>query len=322
MILVTGAEGFIASHLVELLLNQGHRVKAFVMYNFSSSTGWLSHIKNPNLSFYFGDIRDYQSIMNSLIEVDVVFHLAALISIPYSYDNVIGYLGVNTIGTYNILEAVKNSKNIKRLFVTSTSEVYGSAKYVPMDEYHPLQAQSPYSASKIAADKLAESYYKSFGTPVTIIRPFNTYGPRQSTRAIIPRIITQLLNNPEEVKLGSLYPVRDFNYVADVVDAFVKISESPNTIGKEINVSTGIGISIQELVEKISKIMKIDYKIKEDVTRIRPENSEVDRLIGDSSLLRELTGWNSKFDFEAGLKETVLFYVNSKNIADEDYITW
>lgn len=318
--LVTGSEGFIGSHLVEKLLEKGYQVRAFVLYNSFSNIGWLSSIKDDNLEIYFGDIKDYHSVFKAMDEVTHVYHLAALISIPYSYSNPAGYIDTNVIGTFNVLEGSRNQTNIKRVFITSTSEVYGSAIYIPMDEKHPMQAQSPYAASKISADRFAESYYKSFDVPVTIVRPFNTYGPRQSTRAIIPRIITQLLNNPQEVKLGSLFPIRDFNYVADVVDAFVKISETPKTIGKEINISTGIGISIQELIETISNIMKIEYKLKEDVTRIRPEKSEVDRLIGDSSLLRDLTGWTSEFDLEAGLKETVLFYMNTQNIADEDYI--
>lgn len=318
--LVTGSEGFIGSHLVEKLLEKGYQVRAFVLYNSFSNIGWLSNIKDNNLEIYFGDIKEYQSVLKAMNSVNYVFHLAALISIPYSYSNPEGYVDTNVIGTFNVLEASRNQNNIERVIITSTSEVYGSALYTPMDEKHPMQAQSPYAASKISADRFAESYYKSYDLPVTIVRPFNTYGPRQSTRAIIPRIITQLINNPQEVKLGSLYPIRDFNYVADVVDAFVKISETTNTLGKEINISTGIGISIQELIETISKIMKIDYKLKEDVTRIRPEKSEVDRLIGDSSVLRDLTGWISKFDLEAGLKETILFYMNTKDIADEDYI--
>lgn len=318
--LVTGSEGFIGSHLVEGLINDGYRVRAFIQYNSPFSRGWLNGKVHPNLDFYFGDIRDYQSVFKSLSKINVVFHLASLISIPYSYESPESYIDTNIRGAFNVLESTRHIIGIERVIITSTSEVYGSAQFVPMNESHPLQAQSPYAATKIAADKLAESYFKSFNTPVTIVRPFNTYGPRQSTRAIIPRIITQLLNNPQEVKLGSLYPIRDFNYVADVVDAFVKISETPKTIGKEINISTGIGISIQELIETISKIMQIDFKLKEDVSRIRPEKSEVDRLIGDSSLLRDLTGWNSKFDLKRGLKETVLFYMNTQDIADEDYI--
>lgn len=214
-VLVTGAEGFIGSHLVEKLLIEGHYVRAFVLYNSFSDIGWLKGLNNSELEIYFGDIRDKSSLRSALEGIDVVYHLAALISIPYSYENPEGYVTTNTIGTLNLLEEARYVK-LNHIFITSTSEVYGSAIKIPIDESHPLQAQSPYSASKIAADKLAESYFKTFNLPITIIRPFNTYGPRQSTRAIIPRIISQLKSNPSSVRLGSLYPVRDFNYVKDI----------------------------------------------------------------------------------------------------------
>lgn len=320
MILVTGSEGFIASHLVDHLLNKGFSVRAFVMYNSLSSIGWLKDINHPNLSIYFGNVRDYQSVVNSFDDVEVVFHLAALISIPYSYDNTLGYLDVNIIGTYNILEAVKNSNQVKRLFVTSTSEVYGSAQYIPIDEKHPLQAQSPYAASKIAADKLAESYYKSFGTPVTIIRPFNTYGPRQSTRAIIPRIITQLIQHPNEIKLGSLFPIRDFNFVKDVVAAMYSLIECDKSIGLEVNIASGFGITISDLIYKIAFIMNVDFNVVMDSSRVRPDSSEVDRLIGDAVLINSLTGWESTTSLEEGLRETIDFYLKDKITETDDYI--
>ena len=317
-ILVTGSEGFIGSHLVEKLINDGFKVRAFIQYNFKSDKGWLNNLKNDNLDFFFGDIRDLDSVLLSFKDVDSVFHLAALISIPYSYDSPIGYINTNIIGTYNILEASKRSL-IKKILVTSTSEVYGSAVYVPMDEGHPLQAQSPYSASKIAADRLAESYYKSYRLPVTIVRPFNTFGPRQSTRAVIPRIITQLLHNPSEVKLGSLSPIRDFNFVEDVVDAFIAIYKSDSSIGQEVNIATGKGISVGELIELIAKELGISFNVLLDEARVRPELSEVDRLIGDASKLKELTGWYPKHSFLEALRKTIDFY-KSHNIEKDDYI--
>ena len=317
-VLVTGSEGFIGSHLVERLLSQGFKVRAFIQYNFKSDKGWLSDIKSENLEFFFGDIRDLDSVLLSLQEVDCIFHLAALISIPYSYDSPIGYINTNIIGTYNILEASRRSL-IKRILVTSTSEVYGSAIYVPMDEAHPLQAQSPYSASKIAADRLAESYYKSFGLPVITVRPFNTFGPRQSTRAIVPRIITQLLHNPSEVKLGSLSPIRDFNFVEDVVDAFIALYKSDLAIGQEVNIATGKGISIDELLNLIAKELGLEYNVILDNTRVRPEMSEVDRLIGDATRLKKLTGWYPKHSYLDALRKTIDFYKNY-NIEMEDYI--
>jgi dTDP-glucose 4,6-dehydratase len=317
-ILVTGSEGFIGSHLVEKLINDGFKVRAFIQYNFKSDKGWLNNLKSDKLEFFFGDIRDLDSVLLSLKDVDIVFHLAALISIPYSYDSPIGYINTNIIGTYNILEASKRSL-IKKILVTSTSEVYGSAVYVPMDEGHPLQAQSPYSASKIAADRLAESYYKSYRLPVTIVRPFNTFGPRQSTRAVIPRIITQLLHNPSEVKLGSLSPIRDFNFVEDVVDAFIAIYKSDSSIGQEVNIATGKGISVGELIELIAKELGISFNVLLDEARVRPELSEVDRLIGDASKLKELTGWYPKHSFLEALRKTIDFY-KSHNIEKDDYI--
>jgi NAD dependent epimerase/dehydratase len=316
-ILVTGAEGFIGSHLVERLIKDGFYVKAFIQYNFKSDKGWLKHLKSDNLEFFYGDIRDYDSVILSFQEVDIVFHLAALISIPHSYDTPSGYIETNIKGTYNILEASKKSK-IERIMITSTSEVYGTAIYIPMDEGHPMQAQSPYSATKIAADRLAESYYKSFGLPVTIVRPFNTFGPRQSTRAIIPRIITQLLSNPQHVRLGSLLPIRDFNFVEDVVDAFISIFKTDSSIGQEINIATGIGISIAETIETIANELGLKYNINEDINRIRPKLSEVNRLIGDASKLRNLTGWAPKHSFVSGLRKTIDFYRNNFIEMDDD----
>ena len=316
-LLVTGSEGFIGSHLVERLLNDGHNVKAFVQYNSFSNRGWLNSIDDPKLEIFFGDIRDFQSVKTAMEGVTKIFHLAALISIPYSYDNSVGYIQTNIIGTYNILQAARELDQIQNVIITSTSEVYGSARFVPMTEEHPLQAQSPYSATKIAADRLSESYYKSYGLPVTIVRPFNTYGPRQSTRAVIPRIITQLLDNPSNVRLGSLSPVRDFNFVEDVVEAFVLISNTNEFIGKEINIATGHGVAISDLLSLISEEMDVEYSLNIDTARIRPKDSEVDRLVGSAELLQSITNWYPKTTLETGLRKTIDFYkknrVESKN---------
>jgi NAD dependent epimerase/dehydratase len=318
-LLVTGSEGFIGSHLVERLIKEGHDVRAFVQYNSFSSKGWLNSIYSDNLEIFFGDIRDFQSVKSALDGVTKVFHLAALISIPYSYDNSVSYIQTNIIGTYNILQASKELGQIKNIIITSTSEVYGSAKFIPMTEEHPLQAQSPYSATKIAADKLSESYHRSFGLPITIIRPFNTYGPRQSTRAVIPRIITQLLENPNDVRLGSLTPIRDFNYVKDVVEAFVLISNSEDAIGKEINIATGIGATIQDVLSIISKQMGVNFNLGTDNSRIRPKESEVDRLIGSAELLKNITNWQPQTSLEDGLRETIDFYKKNR-VESDDYI--
>jgi NAD dependent epimerase/dehydratase len=319
ILLVTGSEGFIGSHLVERLLKEGHNVRAFVQYNSFSNKGWLNSINSDNLEIFFGDIRDFQSVKSALDGVTKVFHLAALISIPYSYDNSVSYIQTNIIGTYNILQASKEIAQIKNIIITSTSEVYGSAKFIPMTEEHPLQAQSPYSATKIAADKLSESYHRSFGLPITIIRPFNTYGPRQSTRAVIPRIITQLLENPNDVRLGSLTPIRDFNYVKDVVEAFVLISNSENAIGKEINIATGIGATIQDVLSIISKQMGVNFNLGTDNSRIRPKESEVDRLIGSAELLKSITNWQPQTSLEDGLRETIDFYKKNR-VESDDFI--
>ena len=318
-ILVTGSEGFIGSHLVEKLLDDGFRVRAFVLYNSFSNIGWLNGLISSNLEIFFGDVRDKSSLRSALAGIDVVYHLAALISIPYSYENPEGYFFTNTIGTLNLLEESRYAK-LKRIFVTSTSEVYGSAIKVPIEESHPLQAQSPYSASKIAADKLAESYYKTYNSPVTIIRPFNTYGPRQSTRAIIPRIITQLKDNPMNVKLGALYPVRDFNYVKDTVYGMISLMKNNNSLGLEVNIASGSGISIEDLVSKIAELMKVEYNIEVDKERIRPTKSEVDRLIGDATLIKSISGWESSISLDEGLMETIKFYLDTETIETADYI--
>jgi NAD dependent epimerase/dehydratase len=317
-ILVTGSEGFIGSHLVEKLVMDGFRVRAFIQYNFRSDKGWLKNLESKNVEFFFGDIRDYDSVLLAFHQVDIVIHLAALISIPHSYDTPYSFIDTNVKGTYNILEASRKN-TIERVLITSTSEVYGSAITTPMNEHHPLQAQSPYAATKIAADRLAESYYKSFGVPVTIVRPFNTFGPRQSTRAIIPRVITQLLRNPLQVKLGSLFPIRDFNFVEDVVDAFISILNTDAAIGQEINIASGNGISIADVVDIIAKEIGIKYKIVEVLDRVRPELSEVDRLIGDASKLKNLTGWSAKHNFVSGLRKTIEFY-QSNHVEMDDYI--
>ena len=318
-ILVTGSEGFIGSHLVERLLKEGHNVRALVLYNSFSKIGWLSEIEHSKLEIFFGDVRDKSSIRSALNGVDVVYHLAALISIPYSYENPEAYVNTNIIGTLNILEEARYI-GLRRIFIVSTSEVYGNAISVPIKESHPLQAQSPYSASKISADKLAESYYKTFNLPITIIRPFNTYGPRQSTRAIIPRIITQLKDNPFSVKLGALYPVRDFNYVKDTVSGMYSLLKGNGSIGLELNIASGFGISIEDLVRKIAELMKVEYRIEVDKERIRPTKSEVDRLIGDATRIKSISGWESSTSLDEGLMKTIKFYLDSENIETADYI--
>jgi NAD dependent epimerase/dehydratase len=321
MILVTGGAGFIGSHLVERLLELDYQVRVLVLYDSLSSIGWLESLKeNPNLEIVFGDIRDYNCVYNLLQDVSIVYHLAALVSIPYSYKNPRSYVDTNIIGTINLLEAARNyAGKIERILITSTSEVYGSAVYTPMDELHPLQAQSPYSATKISADKIAISFYNSFDLPVTIVRPFNAYGPRQSTRAVIPRMISQLISNPKGLKLGNLTTIRDFNYVGDIVEAFLLITKSANTIGEEINVCSGNGIRIDEVLELLSDKLGISYKLKTQANRIRPVKSEVTTLIGDNSKIKKMVGWNPSTSLVDGLESTINFYLTSK-VADDDEI--
>lgn len=308
-VLVTGADGFIGSHLVEALIHKGHRVKAFVMYNSFGSWGWLDTLSKDQLKeieVIQGDVRDYQNVYKTMNGVDIVFHLAALIAIPYSYIAPESYVDTNIKGTLNILQASKE-RDLCRVLVTSTSEVYGTAMYVPIDEKHPMQGQSPYSATKIGADRLAESFYRSFDLPVSIVRPFNAYGPRQSARAVIPTIISQLLAGKETIELGSLKPSRDFNYVKDIANGFIHIAESDQTIGEEINIASQKEISIGQLAEELIRQINPNARVIEDNNRLRPQKSEVMRLLGSNEKLKKLTGWNQEYSFEEGIGETIRF---------------
>lgn len=309
-ILVTGADGFIGSHLVEELVKEGYSVKAFAFYNSFNSWGWLDTLSKEvidNIEVFTGDVRDPHGVKNALKDCCSVFHLAALIAIPFSYHSPDTYVDTNIKGTLNILQAARELE-LERVLVTSTSEVYGTAQYVPIDEKHPYQGQSPYSATKIAADRLAESFYRSFNLPVTIVRPFNTYGPRQSARAVIPTIITQLLSGKKEIKLGSLTPTRDFNYVKDTVHGFIEIFKSNKTIGEEINIATQKEISIGQLADELIKQINPEARVICDEQRLRPEKSEVNRLLGSNEKIRSLTNWKPIYTFEEGLSETVEFF--------------
>ena len=313
-VLVTGADGFIGSHLVELLLSKGIEVVALSQYNSFNYWGWLEQLENSNLlSVVSGDIRDSSFCRTVVKDVDVVFHLAALIAIPYSYTAPESYVDTNILGTLNICQAARENGNI-RIIHTSTSEVYGTARYVPIDENHPKQPQSPYSASKIGSDMMALSYYNSFNLPVTVARPFNTYGPRQSARAIIPNIITQIAKGSEVIKVGDLRPTRDFNYVQDTVQGFLSIAKSDKTIGKEINIASNFEVSMEETLLMIKEIMKSDVQFISEKERLRPEKSEVFRLWGDNSLLFGLTGFRPQISLEDGLKETVKWYLKNENL--------
>jgi len=304
-VLVTGAGGFIGSHLTELLVSKGYDVRAFFRYNSRSNMGWLenSPVKR-NFEPYFGDIRDYDSVMKAVAGSDTVFHLAALIGIPYSYESPIAYIKTNIEGTYNILEASKNS-SVSNLMITSTSETYGSAQYVPIDEKHPLVGQSPYSASKIGADQLALSYCRSFELPVKIVRPFNTFGPRQSARAVIPTVITQLLSGKTELNLGNLTPTRDLTLVLDTVRGFHEIAASDKLFGEVTNIGMKTEISIGDLVKKIAEIMKVEVTVKSEEERIRPDKSEVERLLCDNTKIMTMTDWKPENTLDDGLKLTV-----------------
>lgn len=307
--LVTGADGFIGSHLTEELVKTGYEVKAFVYYNSFNTWGWLDTLPASVMSHvevFQGDIRDPHGVKEAMKGCDVVFHLAALIAIPFSYHSPDAYVDTNIKGTLNILQATREL-NIERVLVTSTSEVYGTAQYVPIDEKHPYQGQSPYSATKIGADRLAESFYRSFNLPVTIVRPFNTYGPRQSARAVIPTIITQLLAGKEEIKLGSLTPTRDFNYVKDTANGFIEIYKSDKTIGEEINIATQQEISIGELTNELISQINPSARIVCDEQRLRPEKSEVNRLLGSNEKILRLTNWKPNYTFSQGIAETIEF---------------
>ncbi|PIS02456.1 MAG: NAD-dependent dehydratase [Chlamydiae bacterium CG10_big_fil_rev_8_21_14_0_10_42_34] len=316
-ILITGADGFIGSHLTEQLIDRGFDVRAFTYYNSFNTWGWLDHLPSQKLEkieIISGDIRDPHAVESAMKDCGVVFHLAALIAIPHSYQSPDSYVDTNIKGTLNVLQAAKKLKT-EKLLVTSSSEVYGTARYVPIDENHPYQGQSPYSATKIAADRLAESYYRSFNLPVSIIRPFNTYGPRQSARAVIPTIISQLLTGANEIQLGNLDAKRDFNYVLDVVEGFIAIAESDHTVGEEINIATGKSISIKDLALLLIELINSSAILKLDQQRLRPMKSEVGNLQGCNKKISRLTSWKSNFDLRTGLEETILWFQESKNIA-------
>ena len=319
-VLVTGADGFIGSHLVEALIKNGHDVKAFCLYNSNSNWGWLEYLSDDlkqNIEVVLGDIRDPICVREAMKGCDMVFHLAALIAIPYSYTAPSSYIGTNIEGTLNIVQAAKDLE-IKKIIHTSTSETYGTAQFVPINEGHPLVGQSPYAASKIGADQIALSYWHSFETPVTIIRPFNTYGPRQSNRAVIPTIISQIAVGKREIYLGKLTPTRDFNFISDTCKAFIAISQSENVIGEVINAASNFEISIKETALLIAEVMGVNIEIKTDQTRIRPEGSEVERLFGDNSKLLQLTSWRPSYGgldgFRRGLQETVEWFTEPSNL--------
>lgn len=308
-ILVTGADGFIGSHMVEALVENGLEVRAFVYYNSFNSWGWLDTLPKTvmdHVEVFSGDIRDPNGVREALQGCEAVFHLAALIAIPFSYHSPDSYVDTNIKGTLNVLQAARDLET-SRVLVTSTSEVYGTAQYVPIDEKHPYQGQSPYSATKIGADRLAESFYRSFGLPVTIVRPFNTYGPRQSARAVIPTIITQLLSGKTEIRLGSLTPTRDFNYVKDTVNGFYEIFKSCRTIGEEINIATQRETAIGDLANELIRQINPSARIVCEETRVRPAKSEVNRLLGCNEKIRRLTNWNPQYTLERGLEETIAF---------------
>ena len=315
-VLVTGADGFIGSHLVERLLDEGCHVKAFVYYNSFNSWGWLDTFpkeKLDRLEIFTGDIRDSNGVRTAMKDVDVVFHLAALIAIPYSYHSPDSYVDTNIKGTLNVLQAARDF-NTEKILVTSTSEVYGTALYVPIDEKHPKQGQSPYSATKIGADHMAESFYRSFNLPVTIVRPFNTFGPRQSARAVIPTIITQLLDGFEEIKLGAIHPTRDLLFVKDTADGFTEIAKSDSLIGHEVNIATNSEISVGDLAGKIINIINPSAKIITDEVRLRPEKSEVERLFGSNEKILANTSWKQKHTLDEGLAKTIEWFRDPENI--------
>lgn len=306
-VLITGADGFIGSHLTEALLEAGYNVKAFVYYNSFNNWGWLDILPKEKLSqieIFTGDIRDPNGVRTVMKGVDMVFHLAALIAIPFSYHSPDSYVDTNIKGTLNVLQAARDLET-SRVLVTSTSEVYGTARYVPIDEHHPFQGQSPYSATKIGADRLAESFYRSFDMPISIVRPFNTYGPRQSARAVIPTIISQLLAGKKEIKLGSLTPTRDFNFVKDTTNGFIEIAKTDKTIGEEINIATQQEISIGELAQEIINQINPKAKIVCEEQRLRPEKSEVNRLLGSNEKIMRLTNWKPQYTFKQGIEETI-----------------
>lgn len=316
-VLVTGSDGFIGSHLVELLVREGRRVRALVLYNSFNSWGWLDRVPTDILAeveIWPGDVRDPNGVRKAVQDMQTVYHLAALIGIPFSYHSPDLYVDTNIRGTLNILQACRDH-DVNRVAVTSTSEVYGTAQYVPMDEKHPLQGQSPYSASKIGADKIAESFYLSFGLPVITVRPFNTYGPRQSARAVIPTIITQLLRGSGRVKLGSLHTTRDLNYVEDTCRGFLALTSCDEAVGKTVNIGAGREISVGELAPMIAKLMNRDLEIVTDDERKRPADSEVERLLCDNRLMKSLTGWEPTVSLEEGLRRTIDWFRNDADMS-------
>ena len=320
-VLVTGADGFIGSHLVEQLIIEGANVRAFVFYNSFNNWGWLDSLPKETLDkieIFAGDIRDTNGVRTAMKDCQIVFHLAALIAIPFSYHSPDSYIDTNVKGTLNIVQAAKDLK-VERVLVTSTSEVYGTAKYVPIDEIHPRQPQSPYSASKIGADSIAESFYCSFDLPLTIVRPFNTYGPRQSARAIIPTIIIQLLNGSDEIKLGNTTPTRDLLFVKDTVSGFIEIAKSSLLIGQDCNIATQSEISMHDIANELIRQINPNAKVVSDVNRFRPEKSEVYRLFGSNLKIKQNTNWNLNYSFEEGIRETIEWFKDPQNIAKYKY---
>ncbi len=313
-ILVTGAGGFIGSYLTEKLYSRGYAVKAFVHYNSRNSWGWLESLKcKEYIEIISGDIRDTDIVRSAICDVDIVFHLAALIGIPYSYHSPEAYVETNIKGSLNILQAAKDS-GVKKVVVTSTSEVYGTAQVVPITESHPVNPQSPYAATKAAADLLALSFYRSFNLPVVVVRPFNTYGPRQSARAVIPTIIVQILNGKKKIRLGALTPTRDLTYVEDIVDGFIRAGECPGAIGEIINLGSNSEISIGDLAQLISKYLDKNIEIESEQDRKRPEKSEVERLIADNTKAKQILNWAPKCNLEKGLKKTIEWFKENKDI--------
>ncbi len=315
-VLVTGADGFIGSHLVEQLVREGSFVRALAYYNSFGTWGWLDSLPGEirdNIHIVSGDIRDSNCVRSIVKNNDIIFHLAALIAIPFSYQSPDSYVDTNIKGTLNVLQASRDFE-VEKVLITSTSEVYGTARYVPINEAHPLQAQSPYSASKIGADRIAESFYRSFNTPVTIVRPFNTYGPRQSARAIIPTILIQLLSGIHDIKLGSLHPTRDFLYVQDTVEGFIAIAKSDKVAGEEINIATGIEISIGDLLSKIIDKLGVSINLQVEDTRVRPSKSEVERLLGSNEKICRLTDWIPRINLDMGLEETIRWFAIQDNL--------
>ncbi|GAA4092965.1 NAD-dependent 4,6-dehydratase LegB [Mucilaginibacter panaciglaebae] len=316
-VLVTGADGFIGSHLVEHLLDEGCNVKAFVYYNSFNSWGWLDTLPQDKLNqieIFAGDIRDPNGVRKAMKDVDIVFHLAALIAIPFSYHSPDSYIDTNVKGTLNIVQSAKDF-SIERVLVTSTSEVYGTAKYVPIDEEHPRQSQSPYSASKIGADSIADSFFRSFDLPLTIVRPFNTYGPRQSARAVIPTIITQLLNGSQEIHLGDITPTRDLLFVKDTVKGFIEIAKSDHLIGQDCNIATQSEISVGDLANELISQINPLARIVSDNQRLRPQKSEVFRLYGSNQKIIKNTAWRPSYTLSAGLAETIEWFKDTTNLS-------